>query len=75
METHPHTIEALFEQLGLDAGSIDQFIADQAPIPSHMKLWDAPCWSASQAKVLQQMKDEDADWSDVVDQLDVMMRQ
>ncbi|SBS26971.1 hypothetical protein MAQ5080_00687 [Marinomonas aquimarina] len=76
METQIHTINALFEQLGLDGSKrgIEQFVVDSSPIPSHVQIWDAPIWTESQASALKQMKAEDADWSEVVDQLDVMLR-
>lgn len=76
METHVHSLGALFEQLGLDSSQqgIESFIAKASPIPSDVCLWEASIWSAPQATMLQQMKEADADWSEVVDQLDVMLR-
>lgn len=76
MEAQIHSINALFEQLGLDGTKrgIEKFVVASAPIPSHVELWDAPIWTEAQATALKQMKAEDADWSEVVDQLDVMLR-
>lgn len=76
MEAHVHSINALFEQLGLDGSKrgIEKFVVASAPIPSHVNLWDAPIWTESQASALKQMKADDADWAEVVDQLDVMLR-
>lgn len=76
METPVHTIEALFAQLGLDHSSagMNEFIAKNSPIPAQAALHEAPFWNASQASFLQQMKQHDADWAEIVDQLDVMLR-
>ena len=76
MEQHTHTLSSLFDQLGLDneAASIEQFIALHKPIAGNIELHKAIFWNNSQASFLKQMKDEDADWSGIVDQLDVMLR-
>ncbi|WP_067095381.1 DUF2789 family protein [Marinomonas atlantica] len=76
METHEHSLSALFEQLGLDSSEqgIETFISESDSIPEGMLLWEAPIWSEPQAQMLKQMKDEDADWATVVDELDLMMR-
>lgn len=76
METHVHSINSLFEQLGLDGSKrgIEKFVVSTAPIPSNVQIWDAPIWTEAQASTLKQMKADDADWSEVVDQLDVMLR-
>lgn len=76
MEKHLHTITLLFDQLGLnstDAG-INNFVSKNSPLPKDVELYKAKFWNPSQANCLKQMKDEDADWSDIVDQLDVMLR-
>ncbi len=71
-----HTINALFEQLGLDSTDqdIEAFIAKHSPLPAQTKLHQAPFWDQSQQSFLKQMKEEDADWAEIVDQLDVMLR-
>ena len=76
MEQHTHTLSSLFDQLGLDNEdeSIEWFIALHKPISDDIELHKAIFWSDSQASFLKQMKDEDADWSGIVDQLDVMLR-
>ena len=76
MEQHIHTLSSLFSQLGLDneAASIEQFIAHHKPVSGDTELPNAIFWNDSQATFLKQMKDEDADWSGIVDQLDVMLR-
>lgn len=77
MEPQTHSLSSLFIQLGLDNkdASIMHFINHNKPIPGHVELHKAPFWSVSQASFLKQMKDEDADWVGIIDQLDVMLRQ
>ena len=76
MEPYTHTLSSLFDQLGLDSEteSIEQFIALHKPIPGDIELHNVSFWTKSQASFLKQMKDEDADWSGIIDQLDVMFR-
>lgn len=76
METPIHTINNLFAQLGLpsDTATIDDFIAEHAPLASGIELADAPFWSDAQAGFLREEIREDADWAEVVDQLDARLR-
>ena len=76
MESPIHTFTALFDQLGLpsDAESINRFIENNKSIPEDVELHEANIWTASQAMFIKEMKDEDADWSELIDQLDVMLR-
>jgi hypothetical protein len=76
MESPFHSLPSLFKQLGLDNSdeAIDRFIAAHKPLPSGMLLHEADFWSSAQAAFLQQEKAEDADWAEVVDQLDAMLR-
>ena len=76
METPIHSIVSLFEQLGLDSTGeeIDAFITTNGPLAGSVELYKADFWNTSQACFLKQMKDEDADWAGIVDQLDVMLR-
>ncbi|MBC3273319.1 DUF2789 domain-containing protein [Pseudomonas sp. SWRI81] len=76
MENPQHSLPALFKQLGLadDPISIDQFIASHSPLKPELHLADAFFWSESQAQLLRDEILEDADWADVVDRLDVMLR-
>ncbi len=77
MESHHHTLAQLFAQLGLpdDAGAIAAFIARHAPLPGHVALSEAPIWNASQAEFLCSEQARDADWAELVDTLDVALRQ
>ena len=76
MESPNHTLPNLFKQLGLadDAESIDKFIATHSPLKPELYLADAFFWSESQAQFLRDDILDDADWAEVVDQLDVLLR-
>jgi len=71
MEKHVHTLNNLFEQLGLpsDDASIKAFITEHRPLPDTMPLSEAPFWSRSQANFLREELLEDADWAMVIDEL------
>lgn len=75
MEPVVHSFAALFEQLGLPAGEADirEFIATHRPLPGDVRVQDAPFWSAAQSKALRDMLAEDADWAEVVDQLNLAL--
>ncbi len=77
MEPIVHPLSALFKQLGLpgDSDSIDRFIATHGPLPADVRLSDAPFWTPSQARFLREELQEDADWAEVVDQLNLMLRE
>ncbi|HIG78894.1 MAG TPA: DUF2789 domain-containing protein [Cycloclasticus sp.] len=76
METPIHSIASLFDQLGLDSTdkSIKDFIKLNKPLPERIELYKASFWSTAQASFLKQVKDEDADWTEIADQLDAMLR-
>ena len=76
MESPIHTMTSLFDQLGLDSTdqAIEIFIDDHRPLEGSIELHEADFWSASQASFLKQEKDEDADWAEIVDQLDALLR-
>lgn len=77
MEAHIHPLDSLFDQLGLDSGeqAIQGFIKQHCPIPRDIELHEASFWNVSQAAFLEQALDEDADWAEVVDQLNIMLRE
>nr|WP_298164740.1 DUF2789 domain-containing protein [uncultured Pseudomonas sp.] len=76
MENPIHSLPSLFEQLGLpsDKAAIDAFIAEHAPLPPTCTLADAPFWNSAQAAFLREEILEDADWAEVVDQLNLALR-
>ena len=76
MDQPIHPFSDLFAQLGLpaDEQSIRQFIASHGPLSADILLADAPFWTPSQAAFLKEEKLEDADWAELVDQLDLALR-
>lgn len=76
METSIHRFSDLFAQLGLPTNgpAIRDFIAQHAPLDACIELHDAPFWQAAQSRMLQEMTSDDADWAELVDQLDVALR-
>ncbi|WP_061238507.1 DUF2789 domain-containing protein [Ectopseudomonas composti] len=76
MESPVHDLPALFKQLGLadDHASIETFIKRHSPLADDRKLADAAFWSPAQAAFLREEILEDADWAEVVDQLNVRLR-
>lgn len=76
MEPPIHDLPELFEQLGLpnDPASMDDFIARHRPIPMNQRIWEANFWNPAQAEFLEQAIIEDADWVEVVDQLNNLLR-
>ena len=56
-----------------DEASVCAFIAEHRPLPDGMRLSEAPFWSAAQAQFLREEIREDADWAEVVDQLNVAL--
>jgi hypothetical protein len=76
MESPIHSLPALFKQLGLsdDPVDIDKFITAHSPLKPELHLADAFFWSTSQQQLLREEILEDADWAEVVDQLNVLLR-
>lgn len=75
MEPLVHNINALFLQLGLPAGDadIERFIAEHSPLERTTLLQNASFWNAAQASFLQEALDDDADWAEIVDELDARL--
>jgi hypothetical protein len=76
MEMPIHSMTSLFDQLGLDSSesAIESFIDSHRPLAGNIELHEADFWSPSQASFLQQEKDGDADWAEVIDHLDALLR-
>ena len=76
MEAPMHSIVSLFDQLGLESTqqAIDDFIDKHKPLASNIELSQAEFWSDSQASFIKETKDDDADWAEIVDQFDTMLR-
>ena len=77
MDLSTHTMSDLFAQLGLpsEEADIQTFIASHRPLPGGAALADAPFWSANQARFLREEILEDADWAEVVDQLNLALHE
>lgn len=69
------TLASLFAQLGLpdDELSIKRFI-HQHEISPEKHIYQAPFWTPSQSAFLQEAISDDAEWAEVIDQLDNMLR-
>ena len=76
MDTEKHGLQNLFRQLGLpsDEAGIAQFVKSHKPLADAIRLADAPFWSKAQAQFLREEINGDADWAEVVDQLNLMLR-
>ena len=76
MSPHYHQFCELFAQLGLpsDVKDVTAFIQKHSPLPPAVRLHEASFWSPSQAALLRDELLGDADWSAVVDQLNLALR-
>ena len=76
MESPVHSLPSLFKQLWLpdDPVSIEQFVAVHSPLKPDLSLAEAFFWSESQRAFLREEILEDADWAEVVDELNLMLR-
>ncbi len=75
MESPTHSLPALFQQLGLraDPTSIEKFVSSHSPLKADLKLHEAFFWTPAQAAFLRDEIIEDADWAEVIDQLNEML--
>lgn len=76
MDLSNHNLVALFEQLGLENSdeAISRFVNLHKPLHDTVALQNAPFWNAGQAQFLQEAIEDDADWAEVVDTLDALLR-
>lgn len=76
MENPVHALADLFAQLGLDdaPAAIGAFIEAHAPLHDSVKLPDAPFWTGAQSAFLREQLAADADWAELIDQLDAALR-
>ncbi|MCC5852158.1 MAG: DUF2789 domain-containing protein [Alkalimonas sp.] len=75
MDTSPHSLTTLFAQLGLEnnQAAIDRFVADHR-LAEHVPLEEAPFWTPAQASFIAESLKADADWSEVIDELNTLLR-
>lgn len=76
MQNPVHKFSDLFKQLGLPADEvgINRFLQAHGPLAPDVSLADAPFWSSAQASLLKEEILQDADWAEIVDQLDAALR-
>ncbi len=76
MDTWPHTLSALFDQLGLPSSelSIAQFIDQHSPLDPALSLVEAPFWNPAQRAFLIEVLADDSDWTELVEHLDAYLR-
>lgn len=77
MQSEFHSFKELFSQLGLSSTpeDIEDFISSHSPLPESVTLANASFWTGAQSEFLRQAIEEDSDWSEVVDELNVALRQ
>ncbi len=77
MDTNVHTLSVLFDQLGLpsDERAIERFLLQHKLLGGGMRLAQADFWTESQRAFLQESLAEDSDWTEVVDQLESLLRE
>jgi hypothetical protein len=75
MEASLHTLNNLFAQLGLASSDedIENFIRTHSHLAGYISLAEAPYWTPAQAAFLREEILKDADWAEVVDQLNVRL--
>jgi hypothetical protein len=75
MDTTQNDLTHLFQQLGLGhkPNEIDDFI-NKNKIKHDVHLVDATFWTPAQRGFIKEALNEDAQWSELVDQLDVLLR-
>lgn len=71
-----HRFSELFTQLGLSSSGpgIEAFLRRHSPLAGDIALADAAFWTPAQAAFLREEWSEDADWAEVVDQLNAALR-
>jgi hypothetical protein len=76
MERPVHNISNLFAQLGQpnDEAAIAQFIESHRPLAEDVQLHEATFWTPAQAAFLCEAISDDADWAEVVDELNGNLR-
>ena len=76
MDTVKHNLTNLFLQLGLDAENqeIETFVKNHS-LDDGVVLEEATFWTEAQSQFIKESRANDADWSDMVDELDTLLRQ
>jgi hypothetical protein len=71
-----HRFTQLFLQLGLpsDVDGIKHFLENHSPLDPSIRLENAPFWTQAQSTLLRDEILQDADWAEVIDQLNAALR-
>jgi hypothetical protein len=74
MDTSEHNMRTLFAQLGLECNdqAMAQFIR-QHRLTADTAIQDAPFWTRSQASFLRESLKQDAEWCEVIDELNTLL--
>ena len=74
MDTSAHTLSTLFAQLGLDNNeqAMAKFISKHK-LTASVAIQDAPFWTASQASFLHESLKQDAEWCEIIDELNTLL--
>jgi hypothetical protein len=75
MDTSQNNLCTLFAQLGLacEPPDIEQFIVEHSPLDPAVHIIDASFWAPAQSSFLRQQMTADAEWAEVVDELNVRL--
>lgn len=75
MLTQPPTLKDLFEQLGLDSSEdgMTAFIEKHRGLNDSRHIEEAPFWTDNQASFLRGALLDDAEWAEVIDQLNAQL--
>ncbi len=75
MDTTAHDLSTLFAQLGLNnsQSDINQFIVEHK-LAHDLSISSAPFWNTAQKAFINESLAEDGDWSEMIDQLDNLLR-
>jgi hypothetical protein len=76
MDNSPHNMQTLFLQLGLPSKpeDIEAFLDSHARLPINVALPEADFWNFAQSAFLKEAIEDDSDWSEIVDELDNLLR-
>lgn len=74
MDTSAHNMATLFAQLGLDNDerAVSQFLQQHKLAPG-MAIQDAPFWTQAQAAFLRESLKQDAEWCEIIDELNALL--
>lgn len=75
MDTNPHTLNSLFEQLGLPSSddAIAQFVSTHKLFSDDIPLHEATFWTEAQANFLRDEIISDAEWAEAIDELNALL--